>query len=88
VQLVKVDGKWKLPVGKLTEGMQPEDVNRRLTEFKTLSSVVSDVTSEVGTGKYKTADEVSDALRGKLATAMLAAQSAEGAAQPATKPGN
>lgn len=86
VQMVKVDGKWKLPMAVLTEGMAAADIDANLRKVKMLSDVVISTTSEVTGGKFKTADEVNDAIRGKLASAMLAeAAAAEGKA-PATMP--
>ncbi len=84
VNLVRVDGKWKLSMGNLTSGMEAGDVDQRMQQIKMLSEVVVQTTDELNQGKYKTADEVNDAIRSKLASAML--KTAESATQPATAP--
>lgn len=86
VQMVKVDGKWKLPMSALTEGMGAADVESGLRKIKMLSEVVTQTTNEVTSGKFKTAEEVNDAIRGKLASAMLADAAAAAGNAPATQP--
>jgi hypothetical protein len=84
IQMVRVDGKWKLPMAAMTEGMAAGDVDERISQIKLLSVVVTQLTGEVSQNKYKTVDEVADALRGKLASAMLSAAGAT--TKPATAP--
>jgi hypothetical protein len=86
VTLVQVDGKWKVPVADLVEGMSEADVDQTTTQVKIWSTVVKQVTDEVNGGKYKTADEVQDALMGKLATAQLQAATEKGPTGPGTQP--
>jgi hypothetical protein len=89
VQMVKVDGKWKLPMASLTEGMNANEVEQGLKKLQMVSNIVTQTTAEVESGKYKSADELSDAIKGKLASAMLAeaaANAAEGGPAPATMP--
>lgn len=86
VQMVKVDGKWKLPMAVLTEGMPAADIESNLRKVKMLSDVVISTTTEVTGGKFKTAEEVNDAIRGKLASAMLAEAAAAESKTPATMP--
>jgi hypothetical protein len=85
VNLVKIDGVWKLSLAGLAEGLAPGDVDKMLDQMKILSSVMTQTSDEVTAGKYKSPDEVNDAVRGKLASAMLQAE-APATTQPTTAP--
>ncbi|HMB94956.1 MAG TPA: hypothetical protein VKK61_02850 [Tepidisphaeraceae bacterium] len=84
VNLLKVDGIWKLSLAGLTEGLPATEVDKMLDQMKMFIAVMSQTTDEVNQGKYKSADEVNDAIRAKLATVMMQAQ--EAATQPTTAP--
>jgi hypothetical protein len=84
VNLVKVDGDWKLSLAGLTAGLAPADVDRMLDQMQVFVAVMSQTTDEVSQGKYKSPDEVNDAIRAKLATAMM--QKEQAATQPTTAP--
>jgi hypothetical protein len=86
VKLVRVDGQWKLSISNLVEGMQPAEVEEHLQEMKLLSGVVTETTDEVGQGRYKSANEVNDAMRSKLAAVMLQ-QAGRGGATSRPAPG-
>ena len=63
VNLVKVEGMWKLSLAGLAAGMAPADVDKMLEQMKTLASVMVQTSDEVSQGKYKSPDEVNDAVR-------------------------
>jgi hypothetical protein len=82
VNLVKIGGDWKLSLAGLTAGLAPADVDRMLAQMQMFVTVMSQTTDEVSQGKYKSPDEVNDAIRAKLATAMM--QQEHATTQPAT----
>jgi hypothetical protein len=84
VNLVRVEGKWRLSLGNLTAGMSPAEIEQRMREIKMLSDVVSQTMDQIDQGQYKAADEVNEAIRNKLASAML--KSVEATTQPTTNP--
>jgi hypothetical protein len=86
VNLVKVDGNWQLSLADLTAGLQPAEVDKMLNQMKTFVSIMSQTTDELGQGKYKSPDEVNDAMRARLATAMM--QQEQSATQPTSQPGS
>lgn len=86
VSLVKVDGKWKLTLAALTAGIPAAEIDVRLDQMNMLSSVVKEATTELNEGKYKTPDELGDAIRGKLTERVLKQQAEAAATQPATQP--
>jgi hypothetical protein len=87
MKLVKVDGAWKLSVSALTGEMPAAQMDKATEMIQMRSTVMSQTTNEVTEGKYKSPDEVIDAVRGRLAAATLAAAAAEAAeAAPATQP--
>jgi len=86
MQMVKVDGKWKLPMATMTEGMDVAAVDSGLRRMKLISEAVTQTTADVTSGKFQSPDEVNDAIRGKLASAMLAEAASAAAANPATRP--
>jgi hypothetical protein len=74
VNLVKVDGNWQLSLAGLTAGLSPADVDKMLDQMSLFVSIMSQTTDELAKGKYKSPDEVNDAMRARLATAMMQAQ--------------
>jgi F0F1-type ATP synthase membrane subunit c/vacuolar-type H+-ATPase subunit K len=84
VKLTQIDGQWKLAMS----GISASDMDRTQKDLKIRMGIMSQVTDELGQGKYKTPEELSDALKSRLALAMLqAAKDEQGAAtQPATMP--
>lgn len=85
VNLVKIDGNWQLSLAGLTNGLAPADVDRMLDQMKQFVGIMSQTTDELSQGKYKSPDEVSDAMRARLAAAMM--QQAP-ATQPTTQAGS
>jgi hypothetical protein len=85
VQLVKVDGKWTIPAGKLAEGTDTASVNQRIADLKTRARIYNEVTEETKHDQYKTPEEAWAAVNAK---AMKAASGADqgAASQPATQP--
>jgi hypothetical protein len=85
VQLVKVDGKWTIPAGKLAEGTDPANINQRIADLNTRARIYNEVTDETKHDHYKTPEEAWAAVNAK---AMKAASGADtgAASQPATQP--
>jgi hypothetical protein len=81
VQLAKVDGKWRVPVGKLVGDKEPGQVDAVLADMKTQTKIWTDVTAEIKAEKYKTAEEAGQALQLRMMKAAMDAQAA------ATQPG-
>jgi len=84
VQLAKVDGKWRVPVGKLVGDKEASQVQTVLADMKTQTKIWNDVAAEIKAEKYKTAEEAGQALQLRMMKAAMDAQGAQGAA-PSTQ---
>jgi hypothetical protein len=71
IELVKADGKWKLPMGLMTKDMTAEMVDEKMKALKTLQAVVVKMTGEVQQGKFARIEEVADALNSRIQSAAL-----------------
>jgi hypothetical protein len=84
--LVRVDGKWKVDMAASLEGMKPEEIDRVIREFELRLGIVKQTTEELAQGEYKTAAEVSDAIKSKLASEWLKMSTTAPADASATAP--
>ena len=62
VTLVRVDGKWKLPVSAIIAGVDEAAIAQRLVDVEAQVGLFNELASEVKQGKYKTGEEVRQAL--------------------------
>jgi hypothetical protein len=69
-ELVRVDGAWRVSPAQLTRGKTPAMVQQDLDQMKQLSDVLKEVSQELLNGKYKTPEQLDDAIRGKRLRAM------------------
>jgi hypothetical protein len=70
LQLAKVDGKWRVPMAKLSKGATPEQIEQRLSDVDVQTKVIADITSEITQGKYKNIDAVAEAWQAKVMQAL------------------
>jgi hypothetical protein len=76
MQLVRVEGMWKIAVGQGMAGKTPQQIEGAIATLQKTARIVGEITEEVTAGKYKSAREAADAL----------ALKAQRAAQPASQP--
>ncbi|HWP41292.1 MAG TPA: hypothetical protein VNL70_10240 [Tepidisphaeraceae bacterium] len=86
IELLRQQGQWKLAMSNLTAGMDAADVERHMRLMQVFRDVVVQTTQELTAGEYKTVEQVSDAIRSKLASEMLKASTAPTTAQASTQP--
>jgi hypothetical protein len=77
MQLVRIDGVWKIAVGQGTAGKAPELIDAEITSLQKTAGVVGEVADEVAAGKYKTAREAAESL------AVKAQRAGKATSQPA-----
>jgi hypothetical protein len=53
VRLVKVNGRWKLPLSQLLDGADKAAEKQRLAELKHQAHVANDMAKDLTNGKYK-----------------------------------
>jgi hypothetical protein len=70
LQLTKIDGRWQVPMAKLSKGATPEQIEQRLSDIEVQTKVIADVTSEIAQGKYKNVDAVAEAWQAKVMQAL------------------
>ncbi len=70
LQLVKVDGRWQVPMAKLSKGATPEQIEQRLSDVEVQTKVVADITTEITEGKHKNVDAVAEAWQAKVMQAL------------------
>lgn len=79
VKLVRADGKWKLSMGAIGAN----EMARTQEDLKIRLTVLDGIATDVAAAKFKSPDEMGDAMRSRLATAVLQAAAANPATQPA-----
>jgi hypothetical protein len=84
LHLKKADGKWTLPVSMLAPNITADNVDQQLSAMHQQSQVLTDMATDMGTGKFKTADEAGKALQAKVLAQMMGHEGA--ATQPANAP--
>jgi hypothetical protein len=84
IELVRAEGKWKVPMQAMTEGLTPDKIDENVKMLKTLQEVIVKMTGEVEQGKFTKIEEVVDALNSRLQSAALEAGPTSG---PTTAPG-
>jgi hypothetical protein len=70
LQLSKIDGRWQVPMAKLSKGATPEQIEQRLSDVDVQTKVVADITGEITQGKYKNIDAVAEAWQAKVMQAL------------------
>jgi hypothetical protein len=84
--VVKVEGQWRFPVAELARGSSEAEVKDGIELAAGQAKVMREVAAEVKQGKYKTADEVRQALDQRVMQFVTARQAAAttrpGAAAP------
>lgn len=84
VNLVKTPDGWKLSLKGLTGDMKPEQIDEQLAKMKVVVDAIDHVTDEITAAKYKSPDDVANALRNRLMAA--ATPTTAPAAAPTTQP--
>jgi len=85
IALVRVDGKWKLPIASLLGRVDPTTVETLDASTRAQVAIIDAVTGEVQAGKLTTEEQVKSELIKRLAE-RLAAATRTATPQPATAP--
>ena len=80
----KIDGKWMVPTSELIKGVDSSKLDEYVAQVTVQASVYNEVAKETESGKYKTGDEVLQAIQTKGMRAAL--QRAAAGSQPAQAP--
>lgn len=80
--LSKVGVNWKIPVSEFAKGVDAQEVERQLPDQEFFAKLVEGFASDVASGKYKTAEEAGDAIKGQMMIEMMKRQG--GGRQPTT----
>lgn len=86
MQMVRVDGKWKLPMAPLFEGMTDQDVEPKLLMVQSQIEAINQTTDEIDQGKHQTPQQVMDAIRSKEAAMWMERATKNAATRPASRP--
>jgi len=70
LQLTKVDGRWRVPMAKLSKGATPEQIEQRLSDVDVQTKVVAEITAEITQGKFKNIDAVAEGWQAKVMQAL------------------
>jgi hypothetical protein len=70
LQLTKIDGRWQIPMAKLSKGATAEQIEQRLSDVEVQKKVIADVTAEITQGTYKNVDAVAEAWQAKVMQAL------------------
>jgi hypothetical protein len=69
--LKKVEGAWRVPMSELSKDSTPEEIEQTLTDLAAQTKVVSEVTSEITDGKYKTANKAAEGWQAKMMQVLM-----------------
>jgi hypothetical protein len=88
VNMKKIDGKWVVPMSEVAKNIDPAQVDERVAGVTIQANALNEAAKETEQGKYKTPDELKQAIEGKMMKAALqhasaTSQPAGGAAAPA-----
>lgn len=83
LQLKRVEGKWVMPVAALAGNIPPAQLEQGLAQLNGRTDIFVSTADEMTKGIYKTADDASNALRGKL---MRQVMGHDATTQPGTSP--
>jgi hypothetical protein len=84
VNLIKHEGKWRFPVAEMSKGIDPAQIDKGIEDAGAQTKLIREAAEEVRAGKFKTGEEVRQALEQRVMQMVLARQKA--ATQPATQP--
>jgi hypothetical protein len=70
LQLSKIDGRWQVPMAKLSKDATPEQIEQRLADLDVQTKVIAEITAEIAQGKYKNIDAVAEAWQAKVMQAL------------------
>jgi hypothetical protein len=85
IQLIRVDGKWKLPIASLVGPIDPSAANTLDASTHAQIAIIDGLTAEVKAGKLTTEEQVRQELMRRLAERLAAATRAANPA-PSTAP--
>ena len=88
VDLKKVDGKWKILIGKSFEKADPAAVEKQLAATSIQIKVIRDVAVDVAAGKHKNVSDVKQTLDARVRQAIMqyVQDQSKAATQPSTAP--
>jgi hypothetical protein len=86
MQLVRVDGKWKLPVAAQAGAVDPATAETLGTATRAQVEIIDTVTAEVRAGKFATQDQVRQELTRRFAERLASATRPSPSQQSATQP--
>jgi hypothetical protein len=86
IVLKRIDGQWKLPLSEVSKGISEQEIRQRIDEIAHQAAIYRETAEEVTNKKYKTSEQVAEALRGRLLKAATQPTSRPVEGEPATLP--
>jgi hypothetical protein len=86
VKLVRVDGRWKVPMSDLAPSVDPTIVEQRLTDLAVQINVINKTAREVEAGHYATPQAAGEALRSEMMKVAMQQAATTQSTQPAPAP--
>lgn len=85
IVMKRINGQWKLPLSEVSKDISEQEIRQRIDEIAHQAAIYQEMAAEVLSEKYKTSEQVAEALRGRLLKAATQPASRPGA-EPATRP--
>jgi hypothetical protein len=79
--LTRVNGKWKIPASEFAKGTDVAEIEKQLPDMEFFAGLIDGYATDVAAGKYKSAEEAGDAIKGQMMVEMMKRQNAH---QPTT----
>jgi hypothetical protein len=64
--LRKIQGQWRIPVAQLAQNANPAALNERLAELAAQTAVISEVATDLTSGKFHSGEDAAETLHAKM----------------------
>ncbi|MCC6421873.1 MAG: hypothetical protein IT447_00160 [Phycisphaerales bacterium] len=66
IHMRKMDGHWRVPLGEMLTDLEPGQIAQQIEEMALQVRVFDETTADILAGKFHTADEAAQVMRGRL----------------------
>jgi hypothetical protein len=70
VKLAKINGQWQIPASEFSKASDPTKIQQNIDDMNFAAGLIDQFAGEVGSGKYKTAQEAGESIQLQMRAAM------------------
>lgn len=86
LNLVRADGRWRIPVAQVTQGVTARDLSARVAKIHLMAASVMRIAEDVANDRFHTADEVAQAMQEEVIRAAVRQNQPTTTTAPTTGP--